>query len=198
MSQVECTALHASILRAASTLGHLPLNIIPGCFDIASLAVHAILGIDHKFRFAGLVHYIFIDFGGAKAALWARIFLRVCMCVCECACVCVCGCGCVCVCVYVCMCLCVCARMNASCDTYECVIAHVRMRHVLHQKESYHACACSVYDTRMHCVTPKKAFTSHTWMYNVTHMNASYKRHDHVKHMKASRTRRNASCLMLK
>mmetsp|Transcript_96161 Transcript_96161/g.140528 ORF Transcript_96161/g.140528 Transcript_96161/m.140528 type:complete len:229 (+) Transcript_96161:204-890(+) len=75
MSQVECTALHASILRAASTLGHLPLNIIPGCFDIASLAVHAILGIDHKFRFAGLVHYIFIDFGGAKAALWARIFL---------------------------------------------------------------------------------------------------------------------------
>jgi len=119
MCQVECTALHASILRAASTLGHLPLNIIPGCFDIASLAVHAILGIDHKFWFAGLVHYIFIHFGGAKAALWARIFLRVCMCVCECGCVWVCVCVCVCVCMY----------MSVCVSTYECVMRHVRMRY---------------------------------------------------------------------
>ena len=56
--------LHVRVRGAAEPFGADPVNILRGVFDIAGLAVHAVLGVDLKSRTVLFMHD-FIHAGGA-------------------------------------------------------------------------------------------------------------------------------------
>ena len=61
--------LISALLGSFSALRHGPLDIIPVRLDITGLAVDAVLGVDNKLLFAGLVLCELVDLGGTEPLL---------------------------------------------------------------------------------------------------------------------------------